>query len=660
MHVTILNDILIIFGLSILVVYVFSKLKVPTIVGFLLTGILAGPYGLGLVSNTSNVVSLAEIGVMLILFSIGIEFSLSKLFQFKKDTLLGGSIQVITTIIMTAAVCLIFQIDLKIAIFIGFLVTLSSTAIAMAALQSEQMAGSPHGRLSLSISIFQDLAIIVMILVTPTLAGKAGDISVSVVILVAKIFGIALFLYISIKWLIPKLMYRVAKTRIRALFLLNTIAICLAIVWLSSLAGISASLGAFLAGLIISETDYSHEALGFIEPFREVFSSFFFVSMGMLLSVAFIWENISVIIIVFSFIFIIKSISIIIAVLVLGYPLKTALLTAFVIFQIGEFSFVLATFGMQFGLIDDTFFKIFLASAVLSMSSAPILFKYSASVLRILSKIPLLKKISINDGNTKASHECKLSNHLIIIGFGLNGRNLAKAAKTAGLPYIIIEMNPVTVRNESAAGEPIFYGDASKEAVLHNACIHSARIAVVAISDPTATRAITYNVKKHNPEVCLIVRTRFQQEVEDLFALGADEVVPEEFETSIEIFTRVLNKYLVPKDEIEAFVAEIRSHGYDMLRAMTNKPAISDLRRHVPDYEIVSFRLKTGCEADGKSLAELALREKNKVTLLAIRRNDDVIANPSGKTTLLAGDILILFGFPEKLSHSAKLFESAH
>lgn len=655
MHVTILNDILIIFGLSIVVVYVFSKFKIPTIVGFLLTGILAGPYGLRLVTKGENVESLAEIGVILILFSIGIEFSISKLIQIKKNLLVGGSVQVFLTIGLSFAILYALDLPVNTAIFAGFIIALSSTAIALKLFQSKAMTASPPGKLSLSILIYQDLIVIPMILFVPLLAGKGGDLGKELLELLLRVIAIAILLIVSIKWIMPRLMYKIAKTRIRELFLLSTIVICLVIIWISSFAGISAALGAFLAGLIISETDYSHEALGFVEPFREVFSSFFFVSIGMMLNIVFFWQNAGWIILISLIMVSIKVFSVIAATFALKYPLRVGIYSGLALLAIGEFSFVLSKTGLDYGLISGEMYQYFLSAAVLSMMAAPLIFELAPYLSDKISKALAKKNLKPEQGFN--NEEPKLQNHLIIIGYGLNGRNLAKAAKYAGLPYIIIEMNPVTVRNESAAGEPIFYGDASKEAVIHNACLNTARIAVVAISDPTATRAITYNIKKHNREIYLIVRTRFLQDVEDLYALGADEVVPEEYETSVEIFTRVLSKYLIPKDEIETFIAEIRSHGYNMLRSIAHRPGISDLRRHIPDYEIVSIRLFDGCYAAGKTLAELALREKHKVTLLAIRRDEDVIPNPSGKSALLTGDIIILFGTPEKLSQAAKLFE---
>lgn len=252
-----------------------------------------------------------------------------------------------------------------------------------------------------------------------------------------------------------------------------------------------------------------------------------------------------------------------------------------------------------------------------------------------------------------------LRDHLIIIGYGVNGRNVARAARAAGIPYIIIEMNPETVRSEKARGEPIYYGDAIQEAVLEHAGIKGARVVVIAISDPAATRQITAISRRLNPKVHIIARTRFLQEVEPLHGLGADEVIPEEFETSVEIFTRVLTKYLIPRDEIEKFIAEVRSDSYEMFRSPSIPPAyFSDLKLHIPDIEISTFRVNEKSPIVGESLAQIGLRNKYGVTLLAIRRDSHILSNPDGNTQLCADDVIVVLGAPDKIAEVAGLFRN--
>lgn len=655
-EIPLLNDIVIIFGLSILVIFVFNKIKIPPIVGFLLTGIIAGPYGLGLVKAKSEVEILAEIGVILILFAIGLEFSIGKLMRIRRNILLGGSAQVLLTIAAFFMISFFRGSAGNEAIFIGFLTALSSTAIILKLFQSKALMDSPQGKIGLSILIFQDIIILPMFLLTPILAGQSGDITTAILILIGKVVGIIVFLYVSIKYIMPGLIYNVAKTRIKEMFILSILVICLFIVWLSALAGISLALGAFLAGLIISETDYSTEAISFVEPFRDVFSSFFFVSIGMLLNINFFIENITFVLSVTGLIILIKFFTASGASLILGYPIRISIIVGLSLAQIGEFSFVLSKFGLDVGLIDENFYQRFLAVAVLSMSVTPFIFELAPKLAEKLSRTKLLKKLDKKD-TMDVPEEFQSMNHLVIIGYGLNGSNLAKVSKASGIEYVIIEMNPETVKHEKAKGEPIFYGDATKEGVLHHAGVDKARVCVIAISDPVAIRKIAETVKHENPEIYLIVRTRYVQEVDALYKLGADEVIPEEFETSVEIFTRVLNRYLVPREQISKFISEIRSDGYKIFRSLDDEANKIDLMDHIPNYEICTIKVKSKSDLAGKSLSEIRLRELYDVTLLAIKRGEELIPNPAGNSFVKADDTLVLFGNPESLDKSVDIFK---
>ena len=348
MEVPLLSDILIIFGLSIMVLFVFNRLRIPAIVGFLLTGVLAGPYGLGLIKAIHEVEVLAEIGVVLLLFTIGMEFSLEALLRIRKSILLGGCLQVLLTILVTFVLASL-QIGCTFgeSLFIGFLVSLSSTAIVLKLLQEKAEMDSPHGQTSLAILIFQDLIVIPMMLFTPLLAGMGGEIGQSLLILFAKGAGVIVLVILSAKWIVPQLLYQIARTRSRELFLLTVVVLCFAIAWLTSSVGLSLALGAFLAGLIISESEYSHQALGNILPFRDVFTSFFFVSVGMLLDVGFVVENLLSVLTIVLIILTVKTITAGFTTVLLGFPLRTALLVGLTLAQLGEFSFILARSGLK-------------------------------------------------------------------------------------------------------------------------------------------------------------------------------------------------------------------------------------------------------------------------------------------------------------------------
>jgi CPA2 family monovalent cation:H+ antiporter-2 len=328
---------------------------------------------------------------------------------------------------------------------------------------------------------------------------------------------------------------------------------CFGIAWLTYLAGLSLALGAFLAGLIISESEYGHHALGNIVPFRDVFTSLFFVSIGMLLDLGFLIKHPDQVALITVAVIIAKTLIATIAVLFLGFPLRTAIIVGLTLCQVGEFSFILAKVGVDYGLLVGDTFQLFLAVAVITMGVTPFIMALAPRVANAALRLPLPAKLKTGFSSKSESvsehktHE--LEDHLIIVGYGLSGKNVATAAKTAKIPYVIIEMNPETVRNEKKAGEPIIYGDATHEAVLEHVGIEGARVMVVAISDPTATRGITSVAVRLNPKIHIIARTRFFRETTALRELGANEVIAEEYETSVEIFARVLAKYLVPKEE---------------------------------------------------------------------------------------------------------------
>ncbi len=659
MEIPLLNDIIIIFGLSIAVLFICHRLRVPAIVGFLLTGIVAGPHGLVLVKAVHDVEILAEVGLVLLLFTIGIEFSLRNMLQIKKSVMMGGSLQVLLTFLAFFVIARQFGLLFGEAIFIGFLISLSSTAIVLKLIQERAEVDSPHGRTTLGILIFQDISIVPMILFTPLLAGAAGNFGESLLDLVAKGLGIILLVMVGAKWIVPRVLYQIARTGSRELFLLTIVVICLTVAWLTSSAGLSLALGAFLAGLIISESEYSHQAFGNILPFRDVFTSFFFVSIGMLLDMGFLFKQPGLIALIALGVLALKAIIAGFVTVLLGFPLRTTILVGLALAQVGEFSFILSKTGVEHGLLAGDIYQLFLAVAVLTMAASPFIIALAPRIADMVSQLPLPGRLKSGLYPVPEKKVAGKKDHLIIIGFGVNGRNVARAARVAGVPYVIIEMNPEIVRSEQAQGEQIYYGDAAQEAVLRHADIKDAMVVVVVIADPAATRRITEITRRLNPKVHIIARTRYLQEMKPLYELGADEVIPEEFETSVEIFTRFLSKYLVPKDEIEKLVAEVRSDGYEMLRSLSRKSAsLFDLDLQLPDVEISTLRIDEKSPLVGKSLGQTELRKKYRVTVLAVRRDSQIFSNPDVDMQFYAGDVLFVLGAPDKIAGVTGLFHN--
>lgn len=655
--IAILNDFVLIFGLSVGIVFIFHKLKIVPIVGYLITGVLIGPSVLGFVKDQLLIETLAEVGVILLLFTIGIEFSLKELIRLKKLILLGGGLQVILTTATVTVIALMFGQSTGLSIFLGFLVALSSTAIVLKILSERGEVESPYGNISICILIFQDLSIILMVLLVPLLAGSTDLSFIAMIVSLVKTISIVALLLISGKFLIPAVLYQIVKTRNRELFLLGMVLISLGMALLTSMVGLSLAIGAFLVGLILSESEFSHQALSEILPLRDIFSSLFFISIGMLLDMSFVLDNASIILLVIISIIAIKFILSLITTAFLGYPLHTAILVGLSLAQIGEFSFVLSLIGVQSGLLDNDIYQIFLASAILTMMITPFMIQIGPKIENKASKMKFPSLAIFGDQFDKEPIRTTLENHVVIAGYGMNGRNLSRVLSATNIPFIVLEMNPETVISEKRKGLPIFYGDASKEEVLKHTNISKAKILVVAISDAAHTRMMVKTARKLNPAIYIITRIRYISELEELYKLGADEVIPEEFETSIEIFSRVLSRYLIPREEIQKNIEKVRTDGYEMFRDIYHKPrSIDDLKHHLMNIEIDTFVVNSGSLSSGKTLAELQMRKKYGFTVLAIKRQDEILTNPQAEDRLLEDDTVIVMGQRDRLGEITALF----
>ena len=660
-EIPILSDIVIILGLSIFVILLFRKLKVPPIIGFLITGIIAGPYGFQLIEATEGVKVFAEIGVILLLFIIGIEFSIKSLISIKKAVFIGGAVQVGGTILLVVLVAMNTGFDLNAAIFLGFLFSLSSTAIVLKIIQEKGETNTPHGKTILAILIFQDIIVVPMMLFTPLLAGESQNIWMEVFMMLLKAAFLIAFVLVSARFIVPWLFYQIAKTKSKELFILVIVLICFSIAWLSAELGLSLALGAFLAGLIVSESEYSHQAASNILPFHELFTSFFFVSIGMLLDIFFVVDHFLIIIALTVATFFAKSLIATIAGAALGYPGRTSYRIGFSLFQVGEFAFILSTVGITYAVISDLTYQYFLSVSLFTMGITPFVISKSAKIADKLAASKIASKIGSTTQKMFFTFPEKaediedieaneLDKHIVIIGFGLNGQNMAKAAKSAGIPYIICEMNPDTIKKYKSLGEPIHYGDAIQPEVLKSLSIHRAKVVVIAISDPLANKRIVTQIRSISNTIHIIVRTRFITETEENLRLGADEVIPEEFETSVEIFTRVLNQYFIPQKKIKEFVRNIRADNYEMLRGVIKRNPMQKLTEEFPNLTTACYEIeKENSEITNKPIAETNIRNKFGVTVIGIKRNGELNTQIGPETTPKQGDVIFVFGKPEDL-----------
>ena len=655
-----LTDLTLLLALGVAVVLLGDRVRLPPIVGFLITGVLCGPFGFGVIRDTAQVEALAELGVVLLLFTVGIEFSVRELSRMGSFLLVGGGLQVALTTAATAVLARAVGVAWPNGVFLGMLVALSSTAIVLRLLAGRGEMDSPHGRAALGILIFQDLCIVPMMLLAPFLRGEGRLEAIVPVALKAAAFHLAA--WVAARFVVPRILHRVVKTRKREVFLLTVVLLCLGAALVSSLVGLSLALGAFIAGLTISESEYSHQALGEVLPLREVFNSLFFVSIGMLFDFRTALAQPLLVAGALAAVLLGKTAITAAVTWALGQPLRVAIVTALTLAQIGEFSFVLSRAGVEAGLLGSRLEQLFLAVAVLSLAATPLL---SGLAPRLAGALDQALPGALVRGHraltAAAAGDARLADHVIIVGYGVNGHNLARALRRVDVPFAVVEMNPDVVRRERRHGRAIIYGDATRQEVLEFAGVARARVLVVAISDAAATRAAVALARRLNPQLHIVVRSRYLQEVEPLSALGTDEVVPEEFETSIEIFSRVLHRYLVPSATIDEIGREIRRDAYEMFRAPIDADAApGDVRRVLGDLSVEVVRAEPGSEAVGRSLGECELEARSGATVVAIQRGaHDQELRPTPASRIQEGDLVLLLGRPPQLAAAAALLDRA-
>ena len=650
--------VVIVISLAIFLLYLGNRFKIPSIVSFLLIGILLGPFGFAVIQDEANIEMFGQLGIILLLFTIGLEFSFGKLLGAWKTIIIGGIIQVCTTIAAIAAITYWLGWEFNVAVFFGFLVSLSSTAIVMKVLQERMEIETLSGRTMLGILIFQDLAIIPMILITPLLIGTGSPPVGSLPLQVLKVAVILLIIVVSAHWLVPAFLYRVAKQRSRELFFVTIAGICLIVAWLTSAAGLSVTLGAFVAGLIIGESDYSIDALSNIMPFRDVFAAIFFISIGMLLDTRVVAANIPIVTIVVLTIIGVKFLTGALSTLALGLPARVTVFTGLALFQIGEFSFILAETGRSSSLIPDMTYQVFLAGAIITMALTPFSIRGAPGIMDTLYRLSPHRLSSLKMPEPdRAEDKNNRSDHIIIAGFGVTGKGVARAAEIAGIPYTIIELNPDIVRKErNTYNKTIIFGDATNPEVLRHAGVHRARALVIAIPGRGAVPRIVHTARDLSPMLYIITRSRHLDEVDELLDLGANEVIPEEFETSIGLFSRVLAMYGIDDTEIEKVSQRIRSRGYHLFRRVAEPElSLSDQKLRYEDTRVHTIKVGQNSGAIGKTIAEMDIDNRFGVVVLAFRHNQTTTTIPPATTTIEPGDELIIFTSEEHLEQLSDL-----
>ncbi len=563
-----LRDIVLILAAAVAVVGLLGRLKVPSIAGFLVVGAMLGPGGFGFVRERAQVEVLAEIGVAMLLFGIGMELSLDRMRRLWRPIVLGGGLQVGITLAATWAIGVQFGLSHSSAIFLGCLVAPSSTAIVLRGLQASGEIDAPHGRLTLGVLVFQDLLVVPMMLAIPLLAGTGGGSGAEILWTMAKAIGLLAGLLAGASFLVPKALHLVAMTRQRDLFVLAVVLICLGTAYLVSGAGISLALGAFLGGLAVSGSDYRHQALGDLLPLREVLASVFFVSAGMLLDPAAILADPLPVFLMTAGILIGKFAVVLVIGAILRLPLSVAILAGAALCQVGEFAFVLEHAAEGTGLMPGRIDARFASAAGLTMILTPLAIAFAPHLAAGVGRMrSLTQEMGVRPAREAEEGSEPLVDHVIVAGFGMTGQELARSLRAVGARFLLVDLNPANVRRAAKEGAAAFFGDITSDEVLHLVGAEHARELVLLLNDPTAEERAIRAARRLAPKLRIVVRTRYLADRPRLIAAGADVVVAAELAAAVEVASALL-----ARDDVDGATAR---NEVDRIRGRRAEPTTS-------------------------------------------------------------------------------------
>ncbi len=646
-EIQILRDLVVVFGCAAPVVYFFHRLKQSPIVGFVFSGVLIGPFGLSLINDVESVNALAIMGVMILLFSLGLEFSLKKLMETRVAVFITGPLQMAGTAIPVILLARHLGVSTGAGLVYGILVGVSSTTVLMKMLAERSEVDSLHGRIGLGISIFQDLCTVPMIVAIPLLA--SGEAMLPAVLTALGKAAVIIFAVVLVaRYLFPVLLKGILRTRSKELFLITSVFMFLGTAWVTSIAGISLALGSFLAGLILSESEYGHQIFAEVRPFRDSLNSLFFISIGMLVDPRLIAHNLPVILGMSAALIIGKALITTLAALASRVPLQVGILTGVALAQIGEFSFILLQASAAVGLVTAQAYQTLLTSSLLTMVFTPVLFGVARNLVGRHDWQQVSWRIWTTPMDTSPASPAALEDHVIICGFGVGGRNIASVLKANRIPYIVLDLNAQNVTEAREEGEPVLFGDCSSAHILELAGIHRARVIVFAISDPFAARVAVGVARRMNRELVVLTRTKYVADMDALWDMGSTEVIAEEFEAALELVTRILRVYNAPRALVAAEIKSIRDLRFGIFR---ERPATVPRIRLSSDVDVYTetWDVPQGSPWNGTTVADSRLRSETGVLILGIIRENRTLNNPGPHERILIGDRLVLSGTKEQL-----------
>ncbi|WP_218079308.1 cation:proton antiporter domain-containing protein [Anthocerotibacter panamensis] len=641
-------DLVTVLGTAALGGYLANRLKQPVLLGYLVSGLIVGPFGLKLLGDVEQIQGLAEVGVAFLLFALGVEFSLKDLNRVRGIALGGGALQIgLTTILVALLAYGTGWVDSPIrGIFLGALLSLSSTAVVLKTLAERGEVQTLHGQVMLAILIVQDLALGLMLAVLPALNQPPDAIGWALLAAVGKGLLFAVGAVAVGVWLVPPLIKAVARSGSSELFLLTVLALCLGVALTTAAFGLSIEMGAFVAGLMISEIEYADQALAKVFPLRDTFATLFFASIGMLINPFVLGQNLGLILALVAVVMLGKALVILPIVLGFRYSFKTAVIASLGLNQIGEFSFVLAQVGLSLGLIDEKKYVLVLGTTAITLVVTPLFIRFAQPLAEGLLKLPVTNRLFGHlTGVRELSIPETISGHVVVAGYGRVGQILVKLLLTRNQKVLVIDNSDAAIQLLRLQGLPYILGDADSELVLEKAHLERANALTIALPDPTSTRLALKRALEFAPELLVMARAHTSSEIEVLAQLGAKEVVQPEFEAALEMGASLLTNLGEPKSAIEQALDTIRAGRYrTLLPEESQGQVLKDLLTAAADFNGEWILLTERCRLVGQTLAEADIRNLTGASVMAIERAGQTMRYPTGQTLLQADDRLLVVG----------------
>jgi len=635
-----LAELVVTYAIALALILLLSRIRIPPIVSFIVAGAIAGPAGIGIVKTQDDVEMLAEMGIVLLLFTVGLEFSLTEIRRIWRKVLIGGTIQIALTAVVILVLVVAFFGSVstwRLGLFAGLFVALSSTAIVLQELGTLNQLDSPHGRLVVGVMLFQDLCIVGLLLLVPILSGMT-PLSAVPGVLAKAAAAIGVVALVS-KFVLPILFRLVGRSGRREAFPLAVVLASIGTAWASSLLGISMALGAFLGGLVLAESEYSHQAYAEIRPLRDILAGLFFISLGMLVDPGVLLKQFPLVIAIALLLVMVKASVATVAFVAAGTTMRVAATAGLDLAQVGEFSFILGRTGREVGLLSGEYWQLLLAASIATMVVTP-------AVLAVAPRVGSLLALKTRFGaaEEEPSHAEHMSSHVVILGFGMGGQLLARALQQLSTPYVVLDLNGATVRRARRDGEAIFYGDATNEDALRAAGVERAKAVVGVLSDPyAAARAVTA-IRSINPALPIILRTRYKSEADAVMRHGATVAVSEEMEASLEVLAQTFARLDVPGNVIDVLLDSYRRESMGMRTIRTPAQPLESLPSAISKTPIATHALGDGDWAVGRTLAEVNLRAETGALVIAAQQRGRYITSPPADLQLGVGDVLYLLG----------------